>query len=110
MKNTRKTLIKSGVSAVIIALVFPVIWLAVLGDTSKTPVMERRFFDSMPDQQRSQWIEENSKPVDFFEHLQSLPSFISQEWEGYLKASLGVFLVVFLINSVFMLMGRKGEP
>ncbi|MEW8288520.1 MAG: hypothetical protein AB2697_21270, partial [Candidatus Thiodiazotropha endolucinida] len=110
MKNTRKTLIKSGVSALIIALFFPAIWLAVLGDTSQTPVMEKRFFDNMSEQQRTQWIEENSTPVSFIEHLQSLPSYISQEWEGYLEASLGVFLVVFVINSAFMLGGRKGEP
>lgn len=100
----------SGVSALIVALVFPAIWLAVLGDTSQTPVMEKSFFDYMSEQQRTQWIEENSKPVGFFEHLKSIPSYISHEWEGYLKASIGIFLVVFVINGVFMLGGRKGGP
>jgi hypothetical protein len=38
----------------------------------------------------------------FFERLESLPRFVADHWRGYLEASAGIFIVVFVLNDAHL--------
>ena len=106
----KSALIRSLLVALIVGLVFPAVWVAFTGDSYKTPIVEKRTMDQMSDSEREQWISNNSKKVGFFEHVTSLPGFISEHLVGYLQASFGIFIAVFLLNGAYLLGSVKNEP
>ena len=108
--DSAKKLMQSALVAIVFALIFPALWVAITGDSSSTPVVEKQVMENMAEKERQKWISENSKPLSFVGHIKLLPHFIAAHWRGYLQASAGVFVVVFILNSAFLLGGRKNEP
>ena len=108
--DSTKKLMQSALVAIAFAMIFPALWVALTGDSSRTPVVEKQVMESMAEQERQKWMSENSKPLSFVDHIKSLPHFIAAHSRGYLEASAGVFVVVFILNSAFLLGRRKNEP
>lgn len=108
--DSTKKLLQSALVAIVFALVFPALWVAITGDSSRTPVVEKQFMESLTEEDRQRWISVNSKPLSFVDHVKSLPQFIAAHWRGYLEASAGVFVVVFILNSAYLMGGRRNEP
>lgn len=108
--DSTKKFMQSALVAIVFALIFPALWVALTGDSSRTPVVEKQGMENMAEQERQKWISENSKPLSFVDHIKSLPHFIAAHWRGYLEASAGVFVIVFILNSAFLFGGRRNEP
>ena len=108
--RNKQKLGQSASVALVFALILPALWVSITGEISRTPVVEKQFIDSMPEVERKAWIAANSKPEGFVGRMKSMPSFIENHWRGYLGASTGVFLVVFVFNSAILLSGRRNEP
>ena len=109
--DRKKKLTQSVLVALAFAVIFPALWVAVLGEsTSSTPVVEKQFMDSMSEKEHREWISANTKSNGFVEHIKSLPQFFVAHWRGYLEASAGVFIVAFVLNSAFLLGGTRNEP
>ena len=107
--NRNKTLIHSALIAIVIALLFPALWVGVLGESSRTPVVEKSFFNGMSESQRQEWINNNSKPEGFIEHIFGLPQFITNHWRGYLEASVTIFILVFVLSNAAFLGRSKNK-
>lgn len=107
MKNN---ILQSLLVALVISLLFPALWFGVLGETSRSPVIEKTFTDNMSTEEYDKWFSENSKTVDFFEHIQNLPFFISNNWRGYLQASVAIFVIIFSFNYSYLVLRGKNKP
>ena len=107
MKRKFKT---SALVALIIALLFPAMWFIFTGSTTRTPIMEKGYIESMSYPDREKWLQDNSSPVSLFEHAKSTPRFIVNNWQGYIQTSIGAFVVVFVLNGAFIFGGRRNEP
>jgi hypothetical protein len=101
-KEIKKSLSQSALVAVLISLILPAIWLSTMGYTSRTPIIEKGFIESMTIEEQSKWEKENYKQVTFVEHIKGIPSFIKRSWVGYLQSSFLVFVVVFMFNFAYM--------
>lgn len=107
MKNNIQ---QSLLVALVISLLFPALWFSVLGETSRSPVIEKTFTDSMSAEEHDKWFKENSKKVGFIEHIQNLPFFISKHWRGYLQASVTIFIIIFSFNYSYLVLRGKNKP
>ncbi|HDL89643.1 MAG TPA: hypothetical protein ENG14_01925 [Thermodesulforhabdus norvegica] len=103
----REALTKSAVVALIIGMVFPMGWVVFTSTAYQTPVIEKSILDQMTDVERERWSSQNTAEASFAEHVSSVPVFISNHWSGYLQASFGIFILVFVINGAYLLGGRK---
>jgi len=92
--------------ALAIALVAPAFWIATTGESKRSPVAEKRYAEQLTRAERLKWEKENMKPASIIEHASGIPSSIADHPAGYFKASFGVFVFVFVINSAFLL-GRR---
>ena len=103
--RSRKAIIQSLVIAAVIGLVFPIAWVAALGTTSTTPVMEKSHFDGWSQEKIQEWVQENSVQVSFSEHAISTVKGVLNEPTKYFEASIYIFILVFVIN--WLIIGRK---
>jgi len=69
----KKNILQSLLVALIVALLFPALWVGFLGQTSRTPTIEKSFTDNMTIEEREKWFEANSKPIGLYEHIKTLP-------------------------------------
>lgn len=109
-KERTKVLSKSAAIALIVALLFPALWQISFGEEKRSPIVEAGYIESMPEHERSQWLQENLKPVSTLERIKDMPAFVLKHWVGYLQTSLGVFIFVFIINTAYLLGGIKNVP
>ena len=101
---------KSALAALIIALLFPAMWYIFTGTTNRTPVVEEGHVESMTNQDREKWFQDNMKSVGLLEHAKSTPRFIINSWRGYAQTSLGIFIVIFALNGAYILGGIGNKP
>ena len=106
----KKNILQSLLLALIVALLFPALWVGFLGQTSRTPTIEKSFTDNMSIEEREKWFEANSKPVGLYEHIKTLPRFISNHWRGYLQASVTIFIIIFSFNYSYLNIRAKNKP
>jgi len=106
----RKNVLQSLLVALIIALLFPALWVGFLGQTSRSPIIEKSFIDDMSIREREKWVDANSKPVSLLEHIKTLPRFITNHWRGYLQASVAIFIVIFSFNYSYLTIRVKNKP
>ena len=107
MKNH---ILQSLLVALIIALLFPALWVGFLGQTSRSPIIEKSFTDNMSAPEREEWIGKNSKPVGLLEHIKTLPRFITNHWRGYSQASVAIFIIIFGFNYSYLTIRVKNKP
>ena len=98
-----------GLRAIAIAMLFQALWVGVLGESSRRPVVEKSFIDGVSESQRQEWINNNSKPEGFIGHIFGLPQFIANHWRDYLEASITIFIIVFAMNSAILLGRNKNK-
>jgi len=109
-KEIKKSLSQSLLVAVLVSLILPALWLSTMGYTSRTPIVEKGFIESMTIEEQSKWEQENYKQVTFIEHIKGIPSFIKRSWAGYLQSSFLIFIVIFMFNFAFMFGGIRRKP
>ena len=109
-ERTRKKLKSSAITALVVSLLFPSAWYIVLGHSKRSPIVEKGYVESMPAKEREQWFLNNMETVGIFEHVKSTPKFILDNWRGYIQTSIGVFVLIFIFNSAFLLRSTRNEP
>ena len=106
----KNKLLKSVIISLIISMLFPVAWMLTMGEGKRSPIVEKGYVESLSFEEREKWFQENMKPVEIYERVISLPNTIYQFWRGYLQASIWIFILVFILNSAFLLGGVRNEP
>ena len=106
----KRNILQSLLVALVFALLFPALWVGFLGQTSRTPIIEKTFTDNMSIQEREEWFAANSKPTSFSEHVKTLPRFISNHWRGYLQASVTIFIIIFSFNYSYLNIRARNKP
>jgi len=109
-KERINKIIKSAIVAFTIALFIPAIWVVIMGSTSHSPIIEKQQLENMTIDEHQKWNQENMKPVGFIEHIKGVPLFISEHWRGYIQSSIIVFIIVFILNSAYLIGGIRNEP
>jgi len=104
-----KITLRSVLVAAVVALLSPALWFIVTGETYRTPTVETAMFAKMSQAQTEEWIDKHSTRVSIWEHAKGTPQFVVANWRGYIAASIGVFIVVLLLNVAFLARGRH-EP
>jgi len=69
-----------------------------LGESSTTPIVEKKLFENMSEEQISAWIKQNSTNNPFVDHVKSVSNAVVSNIFDYLKYSFIVFVVVFSAN------------
>jgi len=95
-------IIQTAAISCLIGVLSPMMWVLFLGTTSRTPTMERAFFDGLSSNDIEAWIQSNSTPLSFGDHAVSIIQEFMKEPTQYIEASLSVFLAVFIINLLIL--------
>lgn len=82
-------------------------WMLLLDHPSGTLLVEKSQFEGMSQEKISKWIADNSTKVSFSEHVKSVAKAVIADVPAYLKASFGVYLVMFV--GIYFLVKLRGK-
>ena len=108
-KEKSHIIIQSTIVAITIALLLPTAWVSFLSEVRTTPVVSETIRDSMPAEEYEEWFEKNAKPASLYYRVKIISIFIQNHWGGFLQASAGIFITVFLLN-YFVLIFLHAKP